>query len=148
MGAQKLPQQGWPVGQPTQMPPWQVRHWLAWYHALAELLGKPANDALGAADVAEPIRVLVLHHFADQFGAVGAQARDDVVDVIDGEHDAAGTERELFCDETVRAMLVVAAEGAVGGVEPPSVRGGDSRLGDSCAPSTTLESAKVHEGMF
>src|SRR5947208_16266852 len=62
------------------------------YHALAELLGKPDNDALGAADVAEPIRVLVLHHFADQFGAVGAQARDDDVDVIDGEHDAADPE--------------------------------------------------------
>src|SRR5215218_4221951 len=61
-------------------------------HALAELLGKPDNDALGAADVAEPIHVLVLHHFADQFGAVGAQARDDVVDTIDGEHDAADPE--------------------------------------------------------
>src|SRR5215212_9578917 len=44
------------------------------------------------ADVAEPIRVFVLHHFADQFGAVRAQARDDVVDVIDGEHDAADPE--------------------------------------------------------
>src|SRR5215212_9509559 len=44
------------------------------------------------ADVAEPIRVFVLHHFADQFGAVGAQARDDVVDTIDGEHDAADPE--------------------------------------------------------
>src|SRR5947208_15528135 len=62
------------------------------YHALAELLGKPDNDALGAADVAEPIRVLVLHHFADQFGAVGAQARDDDVDVIDGQRDAADPE--------------------------------------------------------
>jgi len=38
---------------------------LATRHALAELLGKPNNDALGAADVAEPIRVPVLHHFAD-----------------------------------------------------------------------------------
>src|SRR5919108_467534 len=62
------------------------------YHALAELLGKPDNDAVGAADVAEPIRVLVLHHFAEEFGAVGAQARDHVVDVIDGEHDAADPE--------------------------------------------------------
>src|SRR6266498_5677077 len=62
------------------------------YHALPKLLGKPDNDALRAADVAEPIRVLVLHHVADQFGAVGAQARDDVVDVIDGEHDAADPE--------------------------------------------------------
>src|SRR5262245_5827808 len=65
---------------------------LATRHALAELFGKPDNDALGAADVADPIRVLVLHHFADQFGAAGAQARDDVVDVIDGEHDAADPE--------------------------------------------------------
>ena len=63
-----------------------------WYHALPELFGKPDNDALGAADVADPIRVLVLHHLADQFGAVGAQARDDVVDVINGEHDAADPE--------------------------------------------------------
>src|SRR6266540_5593806 len=60
--------------------------------ALPGLLGKPDNDALGAADAAEPIRVLVLHHFADQFGAEGAQARDDVVEVIDGEHDAADPE--------------------------------------------------------
>src|SRR5687768_9486556 len=47
---------------------------LAIRHALTELLGKPDNDALGAADVTEPIRVVVLHHFADQVGAVGAQA--------------------------------------------------------------------------
>src|SRR5258706_8907168 len=67
-------------------------HQRPWYHALPELLGKPDNDALRAADVAEPIRVLVLHHVADQFGAVGAQARDDVVDVINGEHDAADPE--------------------------------------------------------
>src|SRR5207237_5556661 len=57
-----------------------------------EFLGQPDDDALGAADVGEPIRVLVLHHFADQFGAVGEQARDDIVDVIDGEHDAADPE--------------------------------------------------------
>src|SRR5215211_2455488 len=59
---------------------------------LPELLGKRDDDALGAAYVGEPIRVLVLHHVADQFGAVGEQARDDVVDVIDGEHDAADPE--------------------------------------------------------
>src|SRR5207247_3750083 len=33
-----------------------------------------------------------LHHFADQFGAVGKQARDVVVDVIEGEHEAADPE--------------------------------------------------------
>src|SRR5437867_3817063 len=61
-------------------------------NALPELLGKRDDDALGAADVDEPIRVLVLHYFADQFGAVGEQARDDVVDVIDGEHYTADPE--------------------------------------------------------
>ena len=62
---------------------------LATGHALAALLGKPDNDTLRAADVAEPNRVLVLLNFTDQFGAVGVQARDDIVDVIDGEHDTA-----------------------------------------------------------
>src|SRR5437879_518192 len=61
-------------------------------NALPELLGKRDDDALRAADVGEPIRVLVWHYFADQFGAAGEQARDDVVDVIDGEHDAADPE--------------------------------------------------------
>src|SRR3954468_6666073 len=79
---------------PVSFAPEHVQfHQRPWYHALPELLGKPDNDALGAADVAEPIRVLVLHHFADQYGAVGAQAREDVVDTIDGEHDAADPER-------------------------------------------------------
>src|SRR5687768_18074266 len=59
---------------------------------LDEFLGQPNDDALRTADVGEPIRVLVLHHFADQFGTVGKQARDDIVDVIDGEHDAADPE--------------------------------------------------------
>ena len=44
---------------------------------LLELLAQSDDDALGTADVGEPIRVFVLHHFADQFGAVGKQARDD-----------------------------------------------------------------------
>src|SRR5207244_11185016 len=57
-----------------------------------EFPGQPNDNALGAPDVGEPIRVLVLHRFADQFGAVGKQARDDDVDVIDGEHDAADPE--------------------------------------------------------
>jgi hypothetical protein len=61
-------------------------------NASGKFLGQPDDNALGAADVGKPIRVLVLHHFADQFGAVGKQSRDDVVDVIDGEHDAADPE--------------------------------------------------------
>src|SRR5439155_1018707 len=45
------------------------------------------------ADVAKPIRVLVLHHFAYQLGPVGEQACDDSVDVFDGEHDATDAQR-------------------------------------------------------
>ena len=34
-------------------------------NASGGFLGQPNDNALGAADVGEPIRVLVLHHFAD-----------------------------------------------------------------------------------
>jgi len=35
----------------------------------SELLGKPDENPLGAADVAEPISVLILDHFADELRA-------------------------------------------------------------------------------
>ena len=38
----------------------------------AELLGESDDDALGTADVAEPIDVLVLLQLAHEFGAVSA----------------------------------------------------------------------------
>src|SRR5438132_4940403 len=60
---------------------------------LADLLGQSDDDAFRPADVAKPIRVLVLHHFAYQLGPVGEQARDDGVDVFDGEHDATDAQR-------------------------------------------------------
>ena len=44
-----------------------------WYHALPELLGEPDEQSFGAADVAEPIRVLVLHHFANELRAALAE---------------------------------------------------------------------------
>jgi len=55
---------------------------------LAELLGQRDDDPCGAADVAEPVAILVLRHLADEFRAVGAQVGDSGVDVVDGEHDA------------------------------------------------------------
>src|SRR5258706_4198611 len=55
--------------------------------ASAELLGQPDDDPGGAAEVAQQVAVLVARHLAEEFGAVGAQAGDDVVDVVDGEHD-------------------------------------------------------------
>ena len=68
----------------------------------AELLGQRDDDALGAAEVAEPIAVLVLHHLADEFGAVGLQAGNDVVDVVDGEHDATHAQRVHRCVRLAR----------------------------------------------
>ena len=38
-------------------------------NALPELLGEPDEKSFGSADVAEPIRVLVLNHFADELRA-------------------------------------------------------------------------------
>jgi hypothetical protein len=49
--------------------------------ASADLFGQGDDDARGAAEVAEPEDALVLRHLAEEFGAVGAQAGDGVVDL-------------------------------------------------------------------
>ena len=59
----------------------------------AELLGQSDDDALRATQEAEPVDVLVLRDLADEFGTVAAQAGNDVVDVVDSEHDAAYAQR-------------------------------------------------------
>src|SRR5215475_5611419 len=53
-------------------------------NALSELLGKRDDDALRAADVTEPVHVLVLGDFAYELSAMGVQAHEDVLDVVDG----------------------------------------------------------------
>src|SRR5437764_4640542 len=63
----------------------------------AELLGQADDDALRATQEAEPVDVLVLRDLADEFGTVAAQAGNDVVDVVDGEHDAADAQRVRGC---------------------------------------------------
>src|SRR5213593_4056219 len=55
---------------------------------LPELLGKPDENSFGAPDVAEPIRVFVLDHFADELCAAFAEPGERIVDVLHGEHDA------------------------------------------------------------
>src|SRR5215469_5340632 len=57
-------------------------------NASAELLGQRDDDALRAADVTEPILVLVLRQLANEFGAMGVQAGNHVFNVFDSEHDA------------------------------------------------------------
>src|SRR5438132_13978700 len=55
---------------------------------LADLLAQSDDDAFRPADVAKPIRVLVLHHFAYQLGPVGEQARDGNGDAFEGKPEA------------------------------------------------------------
>src|SRR5256714_13823976 len=55
---------------------------------LPELLGKPAENPFGTPDVAEPIRVFVLDHFADELRAAFDEPGERIVDVLHGEHDA------------------------------------------------------------
>src|SRR5215831_20686468 len=76
----------------------QVPFYLRPYgNALPELLGKRNDDALRAADVTEPIHVLILGDFTYVLSAIGAQAREDVLNVVDGEHDATYAQRIHWC---------------------------------------------------
>src|SRR5215207_7596675 len=70
--------------------PYQVRtcHMCSSGSLLPELLGKPDENSFGAPDVAEPIRVFVLGHFADEPCAAFAEPGERIVDVLHGEHDA------------------------------------------------------------
>gem|GEM_PF-2726832 len=55
---------------------------------LAELLGKPDENSFGAPDVAEPIRLFVLDHFADKLRVAFSEPGERIADVVHGEHDA------------------------------------------------------------
>src|SRR5262249_8886907 len=61
--------------------------------ALPEPLGKRNDDSLRAADVTEPVHVLILDYFAYDLSAMGAQARQDILNVVDGKHDATYAQR-------------------------------------------------------
>src|SRR5437588_3929148 len=57
-----------------------------WRHS-AEFLGEPDEKASGPADIADPIRVFVLNHFAaDELRAVFSEPGERLVDVVHGEH--------------------------------------------------------------
>src|SRR5690606_32331458 len=59
---------------------------------LPELFGEPDENAFRTANVAEPVRVLVLDHFADELGAAFLEPGERIVYVLHGEHDAQVTE--------------------------------------------------------
>src|SRR5215217_6812504 len=60
---------------------------------LADLLRQSDDDAFRATQEAEPVDVLVLNDLVDELAAVIAQAANDVVEVVDGEHDATDAQR-------------------------------------------------------
>lgn len=62
--------------------------------ALPDLLRQRDDDPFRAADVGEPVGVLVLH-LTDELGVMrsGAQTCDDIIDVIDSKHDATNAQR-------------------------------------------------------
>src|SRR6185503_1761036 len=55
---------------------------------LPELLGEPDENPFRTPDVAEPIHVCILHHFADELRAAFAESGERIVDILYGEHDA------------------------------------------------------------
>src|SRR2546425_11008787 len=67
-------------------------------NASEEFLGQRDDDARRASHVAESVLVLVLRHLTDEFGAVGAQASDSVVDAFDCKHDAPEAQRVRRCN--------------------------------------------------
>src|SRR5262249_40793203 len=60
---------------------------------IAELFGQCDHNALGATEVTESVHLLVLRNFANKFGPVLLQASNDVINVRDGDHDAAYAQR-------------------------------------------------------
>jgi hypothetical protein len=54
----------------------------------AELLGESEEKPFRPANVAEPIRVFILHYFAYELRAALAEPLERLVDVVHGEHDA------------------------------------------------------------
>src|SRR4051812_30344949 len=67
-------------------------------NASEEFLRQRDDDARGTSHVAESVLVLVLGHLADEFGAVGAQASDSVIDAFDYKHDAPEAQRVRRCN--------------------------------------------------
>jgi hypothetical protein len=51
-------------------------------------LSEPDENSLRTPDVAEPIHVFILDHFADELRAAFAESGKRIVDVLHGEHDA------------------------------------------------------------
>ena len=68
------------------------------HRLLSELFGEPDENSFGTADVAEPILVFILDHFADEFRAAFAEPGERIRDVPHREHDAQAPTACVFKD--------------------------------------------------
>src|ERR671911_928551 len=69
-------------------------------NASEELFSQSYDDAPWTPHVAQPVQVLVLGHFAEEFGAeVGAHASDSLIDAFDCKHDAPEAQSVRRCDQ-------------------------------------------------
>src|SRR5215217_8131290 len=67
--------------------------------ASEELFSQRYDDAPWTPHVAQPVQLLVLGHFAEEFGAeVGAHASDSVLHAFDTKHHAPEAQRVRRCD--------------------------------------------------
>jgi hypothetical protein len=67
-------------------------------NASEKFLGQRDDDARRASHVAESVFVFILGHLADEFGAMGAQVSDSVVNAFDCKHNASEARRVRRCD--------------------------------------------------
>jgi hypothetical protein len=68
-------------------------------NASEELFSQRYDDAPWTPHVAQPVQVLVLGHFPEEFGAeVGAHASDSVLDAFDCKHHAPEAQHVRRCD--------------------------------------------------
>src|SRR5918994_2419429 len=67
-------------------------------NASEELFSQRYDDAPWSPHVAQPVQVLVLGHFAEEFSAeVGAHRSDSLIDAFDCKHDAPQAQRVRRC---------------------------------------------------
>ena len=68
-------------------------------NASEELFSQRYDDAPWTPHVAQPVHILVLGHFAEEFGAeVGAHRSDSLIDAFDCKHDAPEAQSVRRCD--------------------------------------------------
>src|SRR5690606_17084424 len=79
-------------------PPSGIRHG-SWFslcpcgYDLSEWFCQRDNDSGRAANITQPVRVLILDDFTDELSPPGTQAPQDFINAVNGKHDAVQAQR-------------------------------------------------------